>query len=1064
MYRIINELEIKRRCFDTMTYKKGLDYYNSHKIKDLKMNQTGDSFDAVVLGSKAYNVSVKFYESKIVTDCTCPAKQKFRGDCKHIICVLIYLSRHRKDIEDFLYNNLSNEIFKAFENNVNTLIEKQPVNIEVIFEKDLYARGKISFKIGMDKLYIVKSIRKLFSGIENGEPVEFGKNFAFIPAVHTFKDEDMPLINFVREVYEIDKIDAQNSYYRAGSIFDGKHLILTSTIMKRFFDIMKERPFNAVISNQRYDDVKILNEDVPIEFKLSKNNNGILLGINGIEKIRPLNENGSFLFYDGNIYNVSEKQQKVLMPFYAIHLRKGINKINFKIQDKPKFESLVLPHIEKNGNMVIDDSIKSLFCKETLTAKIYFDKEKESITADINFNYGKFNINHYNPSKNITDKNAFLIRDIEKERNILDIFERAKFKIKESKVYLDTDDDIFDFIFNGLPELQKYAEVYYSDEFKKLRLNKNSFGGSVRLSEEGLLEFDFSIDEVDNNILPQILASFRKKKKYFKLPNGAFLPLDAEFGSIINIMDSLEIPDKELKKGGIKLPKYKALYLDEKLKNSNISIERNLRFKELVQNVIKPQDMDFEIPANLKGVLRKYQITGYKWLKTLSQYGFGGILADDMGLGKTIQAIAFLLSEKEKVKGPAIVICPTSLLYNWESEIENFAPSLKTLVISGNKSVREILREQISTSDVVITSYPLIRRDIEFYEKIEFTYCIIDEAQHIKNPLSQNAESVKKIKAKGYFALTGTPIENSLSELWSIFDFLMPGYLLSHRKFVEKYEKPIVKNSDKNVLTDFSKHIQPFILRRVKKDVLKELPQKIETISVAELTKEQKELYLAYLKNAKGEIETEIASKGFERSRIKILSALTRLRQICCHPSMFTEEYKGESGKMELLLELLQELKAGSHRVLLFSQFTTALKLIEGHLKKEKITYLYLDGSVKSENRGEIVKAFNNGDADVFLISLKAGGTGLNLTGADTVIHFDPWWNPAVEDQATDRAHRIGQENTVQVIKLITHGTIEEKIIKLQKKKKEMINSVINSGETFISKLSEEEIKALFVM
>ncbi|MDI3311870.1 MAG: DEAD/DEAH box helicase, partial [Thermoanaerobacterium sp.] len=283
-------------------------------------------------------------------------------------------------------------------------------------------------------------------------------------------------------------------------------------------------------------------------------------------------------------------------------------------------------------------------------------------------------------------------------------------------------------------------------------------------------------------------------------------------------------------------------------------------------------------------------------------------------------------------------------------------------------------------------------------------------------------------------------------------------------KFVEKYEKPIVKYKNEEMLNDLSKHIRPFILRRLKKDVLKELPQKIETTSFAELTKEQKELYMAYLENAKSEIAEEIRSKGFERSQIKIITALTRLRQICCHPSMFIENYKGTSGKMELLMELIQELKESGHRALIFSQFTTALKLIEDNLKREKISYLYLDGETKTEDRGKLVKAFNKGDSDVFLISLKAGGTGLNLIGADTVIHFDPWWNPAIEDQATDRAHRIGQVNTVQVIKLITQGTIEEKIVKLQEKKKEIINSVINPGETFITKLSEEEVKELFAM
>jgi SNF2 family DNA or RNA helicase len=382
-------------------------------------------------------------------------------------------------------------------------------------------------------------------------------------------------------------------------------------------------------------------------------------------------------------------------------------------------------------------------------------------------------------------------------------------------------------------------------------------------------------------------------------------------------------------------------------------------------------------------------------------------------------------------------------------------------VVAGTPIERKEIIEQYKDIDVLITSYPLIRRDVSTYETIDFHTVFIDEAQFIKNDSSLNAKSVKRLQAKHKYALTGTPIENSLSELWSIFDFIMPGFLGSHFKFVEQYEKPIL-NEDKEALEDLHLHISPFILRRMKKDVLTELPDKYESKMLTELSEDQKKLYMSYLDNIRNEIHTELSEGGLDKSRMKILAALTRLRQICCHPSTFLDNYQGGSGKLDLLMELVSEAIAGDHRILIFSQFTSMLRIIEEDLKEMNIEYFYLEGSTPTQERNESVKRFNNGEGKVFLISLKAGGTGLNLVGADTVIHYDPWWNPAVEDQATDRVYRIGQQNKVHVLKLITKGTIEEKIFKLQRKKKDLSDSIISSKEVFINKLSREELEELF--
>jgi SNF2 family DNA or RNA helicase len=497
-------------------------------------------------------------------------------------------------------------------------------------------------------------------------------------------------------------------------------------------------------------------------------------------------------------------------------------------------------------------------------------------------------------------------------------------------------------------------------------------------------------------------------------------------------------------------------------------VQTNRKFTQLVSNVRDVKEINAQVPESLDSVMRPYQKTGFKWLKTLASCGFGGILADEMGLGKTLEAIAFIQSEVEQNenKQPTLVICPTSLVYNWKDELEKFAPSLTCTVVSGNKIQRGYQKQNIQDTDVVITSYALIRRDLYDYEKVTFRYCFIDEAQQIKNFNSLNAHSVKSIKALGKFALTGTPIENSLTELWSIFDFIMPGYLLNHNAFTKKYEAPIVKDGSREALQELNNHVKPFILRRTKLEVAKELPSKIEHRILVEMTEGQKKVYLAYLQEAKGELEENFKNKGFNKSKFKVLSILTRLRQICCDPSTFIDNYNGGSGKLDALDEILENSLEEGHRILIFSQFTTVLKNISKRLDGEEVKYMYLDGSTKSEKRVEMVKTFNEGDTQVFLISLKAGGMGINLTGADMVIHFDPWWNPAVEAQATDRAHRIGQKKTVEVIKLISRGTIEEKIFKLQQKKKAIIDSVINDetgAELFLSQMSLNEINELFI-
>ncbi|QSO55342.1 DEAD/DEAH box helicase [Alicyclobacillus curvatus] len=526
--------------------------------------------------------------------------------------------------------------------------------------------------------------------------------------------------------------------------------------------------------------------------------------------------------------------------------------------------------------------------------------------------------------------------------------------------------------------------------------------------------------------------------------------------------------------------------MDSQESTSSVKLGRSLR--RWLDNLKNPDNIEVDVPTGLRATLREYQKFGFQWMNTLATYGFGGVLADDMGLGKTIQTISFLLSEKEAAQAktgdrqlqataqlsqngvsqsdahaqlsqtetlqaaglaPALIVCPASLTYNWKSEIDKFAPELNAAVVAGDKAEREAVLHGATEYDVIITSYPLLWRDVEMYREVTFSTLILDEAQAIKNHTTQTAQAVSEIRSNNRFALTGTPVENSLDDLWSIFHAVFPTLLGGRTSFGNLSPETVAKR------------IRPFMMRRLKKDVLTELPDKIESLQTAELTKEQKAVYMAYLAQLQEDAVTELASQGFQKGRFQILAGLTRLRLICCHPSLCIDNFQGTSGKLEQLLELVEEYLGANQRILIFSQFTSMLDIMRREFQERGFRHFYLDGQTPAKDRLALCDKFNNGEVPIFLISLKAGGTGLNLTGADTVILYDLWWNPAVEEQAADRAHRIGQRNTVQVIRMVTQGTIEEKIYQLQQKKKDLIDTVVQASDDNFGSLSEEDIRAL---
>lgn len=600
-------------------------------------------------------------------------------------------------------------------------------------------------------------------------------------------------------------------------------------------------------------------------------------------------------------------------------------------------------------------------------------------------------------------------------------------------------------VLNGLENLNKETNDEYIDE--NITINPN-ITLDISQSRNGYMSMKLDIEGVDSNEYREIFSSYKNNNRLYRMKNGAYLDLkDKDLEQAFKLIDILNIYNDF---DNMKIPNNKAIYLEKLIEDEDLSFVNGSKY---VSNVIKKFDKvkskNYEIPKDLNATLRDYQVSGFEFFKTLSDYQFGGILADEMGLGKTIQTIAFLLSNKDK---KSIVITPTALIYNWKNELEKFAPTLKVGLLHAAKSEREKILDNIDNYDVILTTYTTYKNDIDKYKNINFDYCIIDEAQNIKNPDAIITKAIKNVNAKVKFALTGTPIENNLMELWSIFDFIMPGYLYNKSKF-----KSIFVNNDKNII-ELKNLIKPFILRRTKKEVITELPDKIEQKIIIDLEKEHKRAYKGYVNLITRKI------KENNQDNITVFSYLTKLRQLCLSPELMVKNYQGKNSKLDVLINIIND--SSDEKILVFSQFTKVLEVIGKRLNEENISYSYLDGKTSAKDRVKLVEEFNTNNNKVFLISLKAGGTGLNLTSANIVVHFDPWWNPAVEDQASDRAHRIGQKNVVNVIKLIAKGTAEERVINLQETKKELIEDVINGNldnSSTLKNLSKDDIIDLFM-
>lgn len=950
-------------------------------------------------------------------------------------------------------------------------------NIKIIpklFYDKVYNTLNVEFKLGKDNFYKIKNLKEFYNRVINNESFIYSNKLEFVHNVENFDKDSQKILSFIIKYAKIIKYvnNTENTNFRYyGKKLSESSILLDEEGLDELFEILKGRKIE-IEKDANVKKVTLIPSNPNIEFYLNKNAKNELELTHNLENYNYIIIDGkkyTYIIMDEFIYRAKKNIKNTTFKLLEIYKKNYIDEIKFNTKQLPDFFALIEPKIKDNLVINIDKEEIKEYIPEELGIKIYLDyNESNYITAELKFCYGDTEFNPIDENKNLK-----IARNAIKETECLNQLRKTGFMLdgQNKRFILVSDEAIYNFLTEDIEMYMQKFEVMVTDNFKSKKIKEPRIGNIGVKIENNLLVINLENINYDKNEIREILQRYALKKKYYRLKDGSFIDLESneniEF--LNNLESGLGISYEDIENGTISLPIYRSMYMEKILNNLDKSkIKKEESYVDFIKDTSKEKEnTTLTLPKSLKGDLREYQKNGFQWLQMLEKYELGGILADDMGLGKTIQVITLVLKYKEeqKEKLPSIVIAPSSLTLNWKNEIQKFAPTLETIVINGNLEQRKMKIKDIKKYDLIITSYDLLKRDLELYEKedITFKYAIADEAQYIKNSNTQNAKALKSIKAETRYALTGTPIENSLAELWSIFDYIMPGYLFKYKKFKQLYEVPIVKDNDMYSMKKLKMLIEPFILRRTKKEVLTELPEKTITILNNEMEDEQQKIYLSYLAKAKQEAMQEIEINGVEKSHIKILALLTRLRQICCHPSLFLEDYNQDSSKLKQCIEIIKDGIEAGHKILLFSGYTSMFDIIEKELLKEDINYYKLTGKTNVNERVELVEDFNqNENVKVFLISLKAGGTGLNLTGADMVIHYDPWWNISAENQATDRAYRIGQKNNVQVYKLITKNSIEEKIYELQEKKSKLIDNVLNTETTFINKLSKDEIMRLF--
>jgi superfamily II DNA or RNA helicase len=1089
---MLTKADIKKMCY-ARTYQKGLDLYRLNKVRTFDVVE--DDYDYVQIeaqvqgsGRNVYDVSIVLHpdelelERKVEHFCECPAYDSYPGICKHCAAVLLEYLDYEAEQTSIMQNQIDLNSLEPMKGALAKKRKTTPVIQQLlkaraeeralpVVQNEVYGkvhiepmlevgyRSCLSFKLGVERMYVMKSITEFCECVDGKKYHSYGKQLAFTHTKDAFDEESMDILEFILEWWNSYRARYDRGYYGYYHMGNIREIEMTIATVERFLLLTKNQPFKAKILGETTDQWVVTDEVLPRQLEIRGTEQGIELELGYLSGY--CGEKYWIYFIDGKIYMDPVSRVEEVKDFLHCMAQIPDRKVFIEKEDVPNFCRELLPQCKEVFECQIKNFEPEKYGVVPVEFEFYLDAPNpDLILCKAEAVYGEKRFSLYN-------KESVGTRDLTKEavaRSMVNSYGNAYDK-EHLSMAVSGEDEIYRLLTEGVPQLQDIGQVFISDAIKSIQIKENP-QVTVGVALKGdMLELSITAGEMSKEELIDILSKYQKKKKYYRLKNGDFVRMDEDGMAVLEEMrEDMDLSYEEMKKKSVKVPKFRALYLDAQGKGGSLSLEKDKNFRSLIRHMKTAEDNDFDVPESLCKILRPYQKEGFLWLKTLKHNGFGGILADDMGLGKTLQVITFLLSEYETAEEMAnlrtLIVAPASLVYNWAKEIERFAPQLSVSIITGKAEEREELIRQTGEREILLTSYDLLRRDVEVYSELSFFCQIIDEAQYIKNHNTKAARAVKKISSGFRVALTGTPVENQLSELWSIFDYLMPGFLYHYKKFREELEIPIVQNTDSRILERLQKMITPFVLRRLKKDVLKELPDKLEENVYAPLEGEQQKLYDARVQRLKLLLDKQ-SEEEFKTAKIEILSELTRLRQLCCDPSLVYEDYKENSSKLDMCLDLMENAISGGHKILLFSQFTSMLQTLQEHMEERGISFYTLTGSTNKEKRIRLVEQFNQDDTSVFCISLKAGGTGLNLTSADVVIHYDPWWNLAVQNQATDRAHRIGQKNVVTVYKLVMKGSIEENILRLQEKKKELADQILGGDQIGSASFSKEELLEL---
>ncbi|WP_332645884.1 DEAD/DEAH box helicase [Lysinibacillus sp. 54212] len=1057
----INNKKIKEMC-GSVSFKRGEAYVRAGKVTISEDSE--HQYRASVKGAEDFQVTIeKDSKGRIQTSCSCPTLENFSMSCQHVAAVLLAIDErkrqgisHKSSLPEVLEEQqLSQGIMTLFQDepirksrHQSHFEERKVLDITFTLKPCMIGKGQYLFGIKPSiNLIELSSIREFLLHVQSGTCCLLSPTFHWDPNEYCFSNEAHEVLQRLIEIVRDEEAFLDAIYNDSVS----RDVLLIPPSAWRGLMPLLTRTLALFVEHDGHasEALSFVDRKPPLQFLVDEVDGEYRLTMKGFERMLLFGGYHAVLC-DGFLYQLNSDDCKRLTELQR--MVDGSNGVPIPHDQLDLFLNKIVPGLRKIGDVTVAQRLIEEQRKTPLVAKLYLDRLKNRLLAGLEFHYEHVVIQ---PLENAEHPvGPIFFRDYQKEQEILEAMEESGFTKTDGGYFMQNEELEYSFLYYTLPKLQPLTQIYATTAVRNRLVKKNSFPKiAVKLKKErtNWLQFKFEMDGISNQQVKEILEALEMKMKYYRLPNDSLLSLETkEMEEIRRFLLAGPVQDDDYE-STLTMPILESLKFLELIGDSEVFTPEE-SFRQFVSGLMHPERLDFEVPPSLEGILRDYQKQGFQWMKGLASYGFGGVLADDMGLGKTVQSIAFIVSEIANIrarKQPVLIVCPSSLTYNWLHEIMQFAPELQGIVIDGDVAVRRELQQNLDDIDVLITSYPLLRQDLAWYEKQTFYTVFFDEAQAFKNPMTQTARAVKKLKAEYRFGLTGTPVENNQEELWSIYHVIFPQLFQGLQEYSHLTRKAI------------SRRVRPFLLRRLKEDVLPELPGKNETLDMSELLPEQKGLYAALLAKLRVDTLKHLDKDTFRKNKIRILAGITRLRQICCHPSLFVEGYTGSSAKFEALLQILEESRLSRRRVLIFSQFTKMLDLIGRDLTARGQAYFYLDGQTPSEERVVLCNRFNSGERDVFLISLKAGGTGLNLTGADTVILYDLWWNPAVEAQAADRAYRMGQQNTVEVIKLIARGTIEEKMNELQEKKRNLIADILETDGKASGALTEDDIREI---